>query len=177
MISIRHERPADAAAREALLDRAYGPIRFTKASQRLRSGRLPAAGLAFVAAQGGEIVGTVRLWTVNAGRGRPALILGPLAVAPEQRGRGIGAALMRRALREARRLGHAAVLLVGDAAYYGRFGFSAEKTSLLRMPGPYDQHRLLALELIPGALDGAAGFIRATGEKLASPEAAVAKAA
>ena len=73
---------------------------------------------------------------------------------------------MRRALREAKRLGHKAVLLVGDAAYYGRFGFSAAATGGLRMPGPYAQERLLGIELARGALDGAAGLIAATGERL-----------
>ena len=62
---------------------------------------------------------------------------------------------MRHAIAEARRLGHRAILLVGDAPYYGRFGFSAEKTGSLAMPGPYERHRLLALELDAGALDGA----------------------
>ncbi len=175
MISIRQEKPAEAAAREALLDRAYGPDRFTKPSERLRANRAPA--LALVAVCDGEIVGTVRLWNVTAGRGRPALLLGPLAVDPAQRSRGIGAALMRRALRAARRLGHGAVLLVGDAAYYQRFGFSAEKTALLRLSGPYDRNRLLAVELKPGALDGASGFIRASGTPLTAPTQAVAKAA
>ncbi|MGB5799799.1 MAG: N-acetyltransferase, partial [Mesorhizobium sp.] len=66
----------------------------------------------------------------------------------------------------ARRLGHKAILLVGDAPYYGRFGFSAEKTGSLSMPGPYERHRLLALELAPGALDGAHGTLEATGRKL-----------
>ena len=69
----------------------------------------------------------------------PALLLGPLAVAPDCRKRGIGAALMQRALAAARRRGHGAVLLVGDAPYYGRFGFSAEKTAALRMPGPFER--------------------------------------
>jgi predicted N-acetyltransferase YhbS len=160
MITIRRERAADAAAREALLDEAYGPIRFTKTSEKLRAGRLPAAGLAFVAVEGGRLVGTLRLWSAAAGMGRDSLLLGPLAVAPSHRNRGIGSALMRRALRDARRRGHKSVLLVGDAPYYGRFGFSAEKTAKLWMPGPYEPHRLLGCELVPGALDGARGLIR-----------------
>jgi predicted N-acetyltransferase YhbS len=161
MVTIRHEKPSDAAAREALLDLAYGRVRFSKTSERLRTGRRPAAGLSFIAVDGGRVVGTVRLWTVSAGADRPALLLGPLAVHPDSRSRGIGAALMRHALEAARRLGHGAVLLVGDAAYYGRFGFSAERTGALWLPGPYDQHRLLGLELHPGALDGARGLIKA----------------
>src|SRR6185436_21093863 len=132
MVTIRRERKGDVAPREALLDVSYGPIRFSKTSERLREGRRP--GLSFVAASGRRLVGTVRLWDVSAGPGRPALLLGPLAVAPDCRKRGIGSALMTRALREAGKRGHRAVLLVGDAPYYGRFGFSADKTGTLWMP-------------------------------------------
>ena len=158
MVTIRLEREADKAAREQLLDAAYGPIRLKKPSQRLREGREPAAELSFVAVEDGRVVGTVRLWTVAA-NGRPAVLLGPLAVDRRYRNRGIGAALMQRALRDAARRGHGAVLLVGDAAYYGRFGFSAEKTGKLWLPGPYEQHRLLGCELVGGALDAARGLI------------------
>ena len=170
MINIRNEKPSDVAAREALLDVAYGPTRHTKPSARLRAGRLPAEGLSFVATERGRVVGTVRLWHVAAGRGRPALLLGPLAVHPDCRSRGIGAALTQHAVAEAAKRGHGAVLLVGDAPYYGRFGFSAEKTGALRMPGPYERHRLLACELAGGALDGAHGIIHATGVKVPKPE-------
>jgi predicted N-acetyltransferase YhbS len=158
MIAIRPELPTDIAAREALLDVAYGPVRFTKPSQRLRARRAPV--LSFVALEEGRVIGTVRLWPVAAGGDRPALLLGPLAVHPDCRRRGIGAALMRRAIVIARDAGHAAVLLVGDASYYGRFGFTAAKTGALTMPGPDEPDRLLALELAPGALDGARGLIR-----------------
>jgi predicted N-acetyltransferase YhbS len=99
-------------------------------------------------------------------RGRKnALLLGPLAVEPTLKSAGIGAALMRQAIAEAKRLGHGAIILVGDAPYYERFGFSAEKTGMLAMPGPYERHRLLALELVPAALDGAHGVIRPAGRK------------
>ena len=73
---------------------------------------------------------------------------------------------------EAARLGHRAVLLVGDAPYYGRFGFSAEKTGALWLPGPYEKHRLLAREIVPGALDGARGLISPTGTRALIPELA-----
>ena len=128
---------------------------------------MPAQGLAFVAADdGGAVVGTVRLWHVTMGEGgRAALLLGPLAVDPAVKSAGIGAALMRHALEEARLLGHRAVLLVGDPAYYGRFGFSAEKTGSLAMPGPYERERFLALELAEGALDGASGTLVAAGRR------------
>ena len=166
MATIRNERSTDIAARERLLAAAFGLARFAKASERLREGRFAAEGLSFTAIDNDRFVGTARLWNISAGLGRPALLLGPLAVAVDARGRGIAASLMQRALREARRLGHRAVLLVGDAAYYGRFGFSAEKTGELRLPGPYEQHRLLGLELKSGALNGARGLIRPTGGRL-----------
>jgi predicted N-acetyltransferase YhbS len=114
----------------------------------------------------------VRLWNITAGAGRAALLLGPLAVASDLRGRGIGRQLMRHAIEHAGRLGHQAVLLVGDAPYYGRFGFSTDATGELRLPGPNERARLLALELAPGALDGANGLIRATGLRARKPAAA-----
>ena len=98
-----------------------------------------------------------------AGPGRPALLLGPLAVHPDHRNRGIGSALVCRALTRARLGGYRAVLLVGDAAYYSRFGFTAEQTGGLWMPGRFERDRLLALELRPDALAGARGLIGATG--------------
>jgi len=169
-LSISVEQARHEAARDALLDRAMGPRWRKKSSHRLRRGRLPAEGLAFVATDGtGAVVGTVRLWDVTAGEGGSAmLLLGPLAVDPGVKSAGIGSALMREAIAEAKRLGHKAILLVGDAPYYARFGFSAEKTGRLAMPGPYERHRFLALELVEGALDGAAGVLQAAGRKRAA---------
>lgn len=161
---IGEEEPGDVAAREALLDRAMGPNRKRKSSEKLRRGRLPARGLALVArASDDTLVGTVRLWNVTLGEGGcDALLLGPLAVEPERKGEGIGSALMLEAIARARVLGHAAIVLVGDPEYYARFGFSAEKTGNLVMPGPFEKRRLLALELVPAALDGASGIISAS---------------
>ncbi|MGO4835952.1 GNAT family N-acetyltransferase, partial [Rhizobiaceae sp. 2RAB30] len=106
------------------------------------------------------------LWDVRLGEGvEKALLLGPLAVDPDLKGIGVGSALMRHAIEEARRLGHRAILLVGDAPYYERFGFSAEKTGMLAMPGPYERHRFLALELQSGALNGAEGVLKASGRR------------
>jgi predicted N-acetyltransferase YhbS len=162
MVTIRPERPSDTAAREALLDLSFGDARSEKASERLREGRLPAEGLSLVATARGRLIGTVRLWHVSAGPGRPALLLGPLAVDPDCRNRGIGAALMARAIAEARRRGHHEILLVGDEPYYGRFGFSAAATGALALPGPFERQRLLSLSLAGETGEGA-GLIRATG--------------
>lgn len=211
--AIHPETAADLAAREALLDRAMGPRRRKKSSEKLRRGRMPAEGLAFVARDGeGRLVGTVRLWDVttkrvisplagemdgspegvhaavrdcqvergappsrpqpdptlpSTGREAAVLLLGPLAVEPSLKSAGIGSALMRHAVAEARRLGHRAILLVGDASYYARFGFSAGKTAKLAMPGPYERERFLALELVPGALEGAEGVLKPAGRRAA----------
>lgn len=162
MFAIENEHPGHVPAREALLDRAFGPARFAKTCERLREGRRPAEGLAFAAKAEGALVGTLRLWHVDAG-GVPALMLGPLAVDENMRACGLGAALMRHGLGIAASLGHRAVLLVGDAPYYNRFGFTRKLAEPLQMPGPVEAARFLGLELAPGALGHACGLVRATG--------------
>ena len=162
---IDDEADCDVPARETLLDRAMGNGRRRKSSEKLRCGRLPSKGLAFVARNGaGQIIGTVRLWDVAVGD-RPMLLLGPLAVDKAAEGQGIGAALMQHAIMRARQLGHGAIVLVGDAPYYQRFGFSAAKTGGLMMPGPVERHRLLGLELAESHLDGASGLLVAKGRR------------
>jgi predicted N-acetyltransferase YhbS len=159
---IRAEKVSDVVAREALLDACFGENRHLRTCQRLRDGRAPAEGLAFSAVREGRVAGTVRLWHVSAG-GIPALMLGPLAVEDTCRKFGAGAALMDHALAAATARGHRAVILLGDAPYYGRFGFSGQKTAELSLPGPFERDRLLGLELQEGALDAARGMIAPTG--------------
>ena len=168
--AIRAERASDVAAREALLDACFGENRHLRSCQRLRDGRAPAEGLAFSAVQEGRPVGTLRLWHVSAGD-VPALVLGPLAVEPSCRKLGVGAALMGHALAAAEAAGHGAVILLGDAPYYARFGFSAQNTGELSLPGPFERDRLLARELREGALDGACGMIAPTGASLPETKA------
>ena len=182
--AIRSEKASDFVAREALLDACFGENRGLRTCQRLRDGRVPAEGLAFSAVTPGEsfgnspedacretvgnfrnatrLVGTLRLWHVSAG-GVPALVLGPLAVEASARNLGVGTALMDHALAATRAHGHRAVILLGDATYYARFGFSGEKMAGLSLPGPFERDRLLGLELQEGALDGATGMIVPTG--------------
>ncbi len=166
------ENPGDVVARETLLDRVMGPGRRRKSSEKLRAGRVPAEGLALVARdEDGHVIGTVRLWNVQAGvtregRAVDALLLGPLAVDCAHEGKGIGSALMRAAIAEAAKRNHGAILLVGDAPYYERFGFFAGHTQHLVMPGPFERSRFLALELKKDWLNGAAGMLVANGRKL-----------
>ena len=163
--AIRVERAEDAPAREALLDAAFGASRVEKTSERLRAGRRPADGLALVAEDGEALIGTVRLWSVRAGA-VDALLLGPLAVARSHRGLGVGARLMRESIARAAARGHRAILLVGDAPYYARFGFDAALAARLALPGPVERARFLGLQLAPGALRNAEGLVAATGSRL-----------
>ena len=163
MMRLLPEAPEHVPARERLLDRCFGPSRHLKTSEMLRRGRRPAEGLAFALLEGPRLVGTLRLWHIAAGSAGPALLLGPIAVEPKWQSEGWGAALMRQGLDEAARLGHTAVLLVGDAPYYGRFGFRQELTGRLVLPGPVERERFLGLELVPGALKDAQGAVIATG--------------
>ncbi|MCB1378797.1 MAG: N-acetyltransferase [Alphaproteobacteria bacterium] len=173
MVTIRHERASDLAPREAMLNRAFGKNRKRKTSERLREGRLPSDGLAFTAVDDKDrLIGTIRLWDIVAGSAGPVLLLGPVAVHCRHQGKGVGAALVQRALNEARVKGHAAVILVGDATYYGRFGFSHGPVADLHLPGPVDHNRFLGLELVPGALDGAEGPVMAVGRMENWPAAA-----
>lgn len=159
---IRDERLSDVPAREALLDSSFGPARFAKTCERLREGRHAAEGLSFVAVDGSDVVGTVRLWHVEIGR-QASLMLGPLAVSSAKRSAGIGGALMEHALRRARKLGHESLILVGDAPYYARWGFDAALTEGFVLPGPVERARFLGLELVPGALKGVEGRIVGAG--------------
>lgn len=154
------EQPQHAAAIESLLDQAFGIGRIAKTSYRLREGVAPISELCFVMVESGQVEGTIRHWPVRiAGSTEtvPALLLGPIAVAAHRRGDGLGVMLMRHSLERAAALGYRSVLLVGDAPYYGRFGFTRALTLGLSLPGPVDPERFLGLELVPNALAGLSG--------------------
>ena len=151
------ERPEDAPEVERLVLAAFGPGRFAKAAERLREGRSPHLDLSFIAWDIGRAVGCVRLWPIRIGA-KPALLLGPFAVDPAWRSRGVGAALIERACDAAARAGHDLVLLVGDAPYYGPLGFAGGRCRDVRLPGPVDPRRVLVRALAEGAdasLEGA----------------------
>jgi predicted N-acetyltransferase YhbS len=150
------ETAADAAAIAKLNDRAFGPGRFARTAYRLRENVAPDLSLSVIARVGTFLVGSNRMTPVRAGAA-PALLLGPLAVEPAFRSRGIGEALVEHSLAAAREAGHKLVILVGDEPYYGRMGFRCVPPGRLTMPGPVDLSRLLHCELVPGAFDGVSG--------------------
>ncbi len=160
MWEIRSERSVDQAAVEALVDQGFGPGRFAKTAYRLREGVAPEARLSLVAEDKdlGELVGSVRFWPISVGD-RKSLLLGPLAVKPALRGRGIGIALMQQGIDDARALGHGSVILVGDEPYYSKVGFRRLPAGQLRFPGPVDPERVLGLALTPGALETLSGLV------------------
>ena len=148
---------------EALLDLTFAPGRTALSSYRLRDG-VPKAGdfcLVLRDEPGGPIAGCIRYWPIRIGpAGSPALLLGPVAAHPTRQGEGIGGLLMRQSLRLARDAGWGVVVLVGDEPYYSRFGFSRALGRRLDFPPPTNPNRLLATEIIPGAMKGVAGMVR-----------------
>ena len=157
MFEIVAERPQDAAPRDQLLDLAFGPERGKRTVYRLREGAAAVAGLSFVVLEDGTFSGSLRFWPVRLGGAERPILLGPLAVDPERRGQAVGVALVRRGLREAKRLGHDIVLVVGAPHYYQRFGFGPATPYGLTLPGPVDPERFQIRALRGGALRRIAG--------------------
>jgi len=153
------ERPQDAAEIPDLLDRTFGHDRHGKTVYRLREGVEPVSALCFSAVGAdGRLLASLRFWPISI-EGTPAILLGPLAVEPSLQGRGVGRALVRQALSEAKRLGHRICVVVGEPAYYAPYGFGPATAQGLVLPGPVDPPRFQAMELAPGALEGVRGLI------------------
>jgi predicted N-acetyltransferase YhbS len=157
--TILPETADDALAIERLHERTFGPGRFAKSAYRIREQMGHRLDLSFTARIGTLLVGSVRLTPIRIGE-TPALMLGPLTVEPPFRERGVGQALIERALAEARASGHRLVLLVGDEPYYGKCGFTQIPKGHAKLPGPVDPERLLICELVEGAFSNVAGAIR-----------------
>lgn len=159
-LSILPETLGDALAIERLHERTFGPGRYARSAYRLREGHGHLLSLSFTARIGTLMIGSVRLTPICVGE-TPALLLGPLTVEPPFRSRGVGGALIRKALAEATAKGHKMVLLVGDEPYYAKAGFKRIPKGQVKMPGPVDPGRLLVSELVPGAFDAnVTGMIR-----------------
>jgi predicted N-acetyltransferase YhbS len=158
-LTILPERAKDAQAIERLHERTFGPGRFVLSAYRLREHVDHLLDLSFTARIGTLLVGSVRQLPICIGDTK-ALLLGPLTVEPPFRGRGVGRALLERALAEAKAKGHRLVLLVGDEAYYSRVGFKRIPKGRAVMPGPVDQNRLLIAELADGAFGSVSGAVR-----------------
>ena len=158
-LTVLAETTNDAQAIERLHDRTFGPGRYVLSAYRLREHVDHLLDLSFTAWIGTLLVGSVRQLPILIGETK-ALLLGPLTVEPPFRGRGVGRALLERAIKDAKAKGHRLVLLVGDEVYYSRVGFKAVPKGQASMPGPVDYSRLLVAELVDGAFTGVSGAIR-----------------
>ena len=157
MYRLEEETEADWWEVEALYDLCFAPGRTALSSYRLRDGVAPVAALCLVLRDGdGTLAAVIRYWPVRVG-GRDVLLLGPVAVHPTRQGEGLGGLLIHESLAEARRLGWERVMRVGDAPYYGRFGF--RRLDGVVMPPPTNPDRVLGLELRPGAWAGVRGAV------------------
>lgn len=157
MIRLTEETAPDWWEVEALYDLCFSPGREALSSYRLRDGVAPIGDLCLVARDAGDILaGAIRFWPVDIGGARAAL-LGPIAVHPTRQGEGLGALLIREGAARARATGWSRILLVGDAPYYGRFGF--RRLGDVEMPPPTNPDRVLGLPLQPDAWRGVAGRV------------------
>ncbi|MFQ5957752.1 MAG: GNAT family N-acetyltransferase [Alphaproteobacteria bacterium] len=159
MLEIVRQRPSHGPAIERLLDLSFGPDRRLRPSYRLRDGIAPVENLGFIARDGRRVVGTLRFWPVTVGGAVPALLLGPLAVHPDDRRRGIARALIERGLDDARRLGHRIVVAVGDQHVFAPFGFFPAHAAGIAMPGLVEKARVLVVAIEDGALAGVSGVL------------------
>jgi len=152
------EQPGHDDQIEHINEEAFGPGRFARAAYRIREGGPHERSMSFVALDGDDVVGSVRMTRVAAGKGR-AILLGPLAVRPSHRDLGIGRKLVAIAIEAAVKGGAGAVLLVGDEPYYGPLGFARVPRGRLKMPRPVDPNRLLVHEIVPGSAEALQGMV------------------
>lgn len=147
MITILPFAGAHLPAIESLLDDRFGPARHNRTAYRLREGVSPLADFSLVAVDGECLVGSLQCWPIRlksvSGSRLPLILLGPVAVAADREGEGIASQLMRASLAAIDAAESPPVLLIGDAPFYGRFGFSAAATRQWQLPGPVDHDRLL----------------------------------
>ncbi len=151
------ETEADQWEVEALYDLCFAPGRTALSSYRLRDGVEKVAPLCLLLRDGGILGAVIRYWPVRVGT-QAALLLGPVAVHPTRQGEGLGGYLIRESLGRAAAMGWERVMLVGDAPYYGRFGFT--RLDNVVMPPPTNPDRVLGLALTAGAWDGVRGKVR-----------------
>lgn len=160
-VTSRPATPDDLPAIKALQPRAFGPGRFTRTAYRIREGVPLISRFCLVAVSPGRLIAAIRFTEVTIGGEPGGLLLGPLAVEPEFAGQGHGKRLVAEGLANAKAAGLRISVLVGDVAYYERFGFVRVPPGQIWLPGPADPARILAAELTSGALAEYRGVIAA----------------
>jgi predicted N-acetyltransferase YhbS len=160
-VAVRPVAPADLPSICDLHARTFGPGRFVRTAYRIREGADAISLFCRLALIGDQLVAAVKFTPIVIDGKGAALLLGPLAVDPAFANRGYGRGLVAKALEEAGAAGIALVVLVGDEPYYRRLGFRRIPRGKITLPGPVDPDRLLAMDLVPGALEGYAGLVAA----------------
>jgi predicted N-acetyltransferase YhbS len=154
----------DTQSVEDLLDAAFGPDRFGRTAYRIRQGLQPVDALSFALQGDDGLIGVIQCWPVAHhgadGRITNLVMVGPVAVRPDIQGGGHGRALMDKMVESAQAQADGALMMIGDPEYYGRFwGFNADATGAWDLPGPFEQRRLLGLEVNGHRLPAGAGMI------------------
>ena len=161
-VTIRPETQNDIRAIRKLNKRAFKGNSDSKLVDALRESDSFIAAFSLVAEKDGQVVGHILFSPVSI-KGlngpAPALALAPMAVLPEFQNQGIGTALVKRGLEECGKAGHKIVVVVGHPEYYPRFGFVKAGEKGLKLPFEAPPEVFMALELAPGALNGAQGEI------------------
>ena len=170
MCDIIEQRPRDAGIVDELVRLSLGARGTDSPAARMRAGTGPVAALSFVLLDRDRVIGTLRFWPVTIAPDAKALQLGPLAIHPDYRGRGLSRRLIRHGLERARGLGHRIVVLIGDPSIYRHHGFRPALPLGLDLPGSEDRERLQVLALAAGALDGVRGTVRPDTSPAPAPE-------
>ena len=163
VVEVRPERPADGPAIAAVHTLAFGRVAEARLVEELRPTDAFVPALALVALVDDAVVGHAlfsRVTVETAARPVAALALGPIGVRPEWQCQGVGTALIRHGLAEARRLGHRLVVLIGHPDYYPRFGFAPARAQGLATTYPVPDAAFMALDLQPTAPDRPRGLVR-----------------
>jgi predicted N-acetyltransferase YhbS len=166
-MNIRPERPAEFAQIDDLVRVAFETAEMSNGGEQNFVNHLRAGGnyipeLALVAEEDGKLIGHIMLTRTSItgdGREFPTLLLGPIAVALQWRNKGVGSRLIEESFRLARGLGHQSAILVGNPAYYHRFGFKTAADFGINNANGIPDEYVMACELVPKALDAVQGMI------------------
>ncbi|ASZ12731.1 N-acetyltransferase [Chitinophaga pendula] len=164
-ISIREEQEGDRALVFEINKQAFGRPEEAMLVDQLRKSAAFIPELSLVAVVHSKVVGHILFTQIkihHPDQALPyttALALAPLAVLPGFQHNGIGGALITNGLRIATALGHNAVIVMGHEAYYPKFGFIPAEKWQIKAPFEVPESNFMAVELIPHALDHAAGTV------------------
>jgi predicted N-acetyltransferase YhbS len=172
-VVIRSALPEDIAEISKLHGRVFGPGRFARSAYRVREGKGHISRFCLVASIGTSLIASIRTTEITIGGKGGAVLLGPVAVDSDHRSLGLGGKLIAAAIEAARTGGARLIILVGDAPYYGRFGFAVVPVGQVMFPGPVNPKRILGLELVPNALGDYHGVVVAEPLAKKSPDSAV----